>query len=117
MKKYNLFKNASYAIEGFIEVLKNETAFKLQILIFIIQLFLAFILNIEIYLKLFIILGAIFPVIIEIINSAIERVVDLITKDYHILAKRAKDAASAAVMISFLVPIITWSLVLIKVYS
>ncbi|XSZ47202.1 diacylglycerol kinase [Francisella noatunensis] len=42
----------------------------------------------------------------EIINRAIERVVDLVTTDYHILAKKAKDAGSALVFVSFVIELI-----------
>lgn len=43
---------------------------------------------------------------LEVINSAIERVVDLVSKDYALLAKQAKDAAAGAVFISAVVAII-----------
>lgn len=36
---------------------------------------------------------------LEVMNSAIERVVDLVTSDYHPLAKQAKDLAAGAVLI------------------
>ena len=37
---------------------------------------------------------------LELVNTAIEAVVDMVTKDYHPLAKRAKDAAAGAVLIA-----------------
>lgn len=48
-----------------------------------------------------IVFSAIFFVIItELLNSAIEKTVDLVTADYHILAKQAKDIAAGAVLMS-----------------
>jgi len=52
------------------------------------------------------------PLMAEIANSAIERVVDLVTKDYHILAKRAKDAGATLVFFSFVILAFIWGAVL-----
>ena len=43
---------------------------------------------------------------LELMNTAIERAVDLITKDYHPLAKAAKDAAAGAVFVYALLSVI-----------
>lgn len=37
---------------------------------------------------------------LELVNTAIESVVDLVTNDYHVLAKKAKDVAAGAVLVS-----------------
>ena len=46
--------------------------------------------------------------IVELLNSSIESVVDLASPEYHILAKRAKDLGSAAVLVSIVVAVILW---------
>ena len=51
--------------------------------------------------------------IMELLNSAIETVVDRIGSDYHELAGRAKDIGSAAVMLSIMLAVVTWILILI----
>jgi diacylglycerol kinase (ATP) len=43
-----------------------------------------------------------------VINSAIERVVDLVTSDYHILAKQAKDAGATFVLLSLIFTGLIW---------
>lgn len=50
--------------------------------------------------------------IVELINSAIEAVVDRVSLEYHDLSKRAKDLGSAAVMLSIVNAAIVWALVL-----
>ena len=45
---------------------------------------------------------ALILLIVELLNSAIESVVDLVTREHHPLAGRAKDMASAAVFLSIL---------------
>ena len=57
---------------------------------------------------------AIFVLIIELVNSAIENVVDLVTKEIHPLAKSAKDIGSTAVMFSIILHVALWILFLIK---
>ena len=51
--------------------------------------------------------------IVELLNSAIEAVVDRISLDHHELSGRAKDLGSAAVLFSLLLVLLTWSLILL----
>ena len=51
--------------------------------------------------------------IVELINSAIEAIVDRVSLEYHDLSKRAKDLGSAAVMLSLVNAALVWALVLL----
>jgi len=51
--------------------------------------------------------------IVEVLNSAIESVVDRIGDEYHVLSGAAKDMGSAAVWLSLMLLIITWLIILI----
>ncbi len=106
--KHNLFKNTVYALEGLVDITKHEASFKWQILLFIVGTVVAWMLPIETGYKFILSISLIIPVLAEIINSAIERVVDLVTQDYHILAKQAKDAGAAIVFISLLTLAAIW---------
>ena len=48
--------------------------------------------------------------LIELINSAIEAVVDRFGEDFHVLSGRAKDLGSAAVLLSILIAVLIWGL-------
>lgn len=114
--KYHFIKNANYAINGVKYAFKNELSFRLEIigLIFIIIAILAIdALTIE---KLVLFITGILVLIVELINSAIENVVDLVTIDEHPLAKSAKDIGSAAVMFTIGIHAITWIVILYKSY-
>lgn len=50
--------------------------------------------------------------IVEILNSAIEAVVDRIGPEHHELSGRAKDMGSAAVLLAIVIALITWGLLL-----
>ena len=106
--KHNLFKNTVYALEGLVDITKHEASFKWQILLFVLGTIVAWILPIEIGYKFILSISLIIPVLAEVINSAIERVVDLVTQDYHILAKQAKDAGAAIVFLSLITLAAIW---------
>ena len=60
-------------------------------------------------------LGTCFIVLItELLNSAVETVVDRIGVDHHELSGRAKDIASAAVMLSLVMTVVIWALVIME---
>jgi diacylglycerol kinase (ATP) len=46
--------------------------------------------------------------LVELLNSAIESIVDMTSPEYHILAKRAKDSGSAAGLISIIITVVLW---------
>lgn len=113
--KYNFFKNSKYALNGLIEIFKNESSFKIEVALAIPFLILSFILNISVIEHILLIFVTLFVLFAEIVNSAIERVVDLVTKEHHELAKNAKDAGSAAVCISIVIASLTWSIILFNI--
>ncbi len=106
--KYTLFKNTTYALAGLVEVIKNESSFKLQLLLFAGMSMVAWFLPIDIIYKFILNISLFIPLLAELANSAIERVVDLVTKEYHILAKQAKDAGAALVFVSLVTLAAIW---------
>ncbi len=108
-----LFKAIKYSSEGLIEAVSNHTAFKQELLIFIILTPLAIIVGnsfLEISILIF---SVILVLVIEIINTAIEIIVDRISTEKHELSKKAKDLGSAAVLIALLNMIIIWGLIIV----
>ena len=100
MKKRTIIDSFNYAVSGIITSLKTEKNMKVHyiiaILIIISSLFFDFT-RIEFLLLLF---SISLVVITEMINTALERVVDLITEDFHPLARIVKDVAAGAVLIA-----------------
>ena len=108
--KFNIFANIGYAMDGMIEVLKNENSFKMQLLVItLIGITLPFI-DISTLSKLVLFVSTWLVLLVEAINSAIERVVDLVTTDYHKLAKDAKDIGAFAVLIAFVIVVMVWGI-------
>jgi diacylglycerol kinase (ATP) len=111
--KYSLWGNTSYALEGLVDLIKNETSFRLQLLALVVFSIVAVFLPVSIVTKAVLWFSLWIPPIAEVINSAIERVVDLVTTEYHIMAKRAKDVGASLVFISILFTLSIWTVTLL----
>ena len=114
--KYSLFKNGRYALEGFIDITKNESSFKLQLLLFVVMSVVAWMLPISFGYASILFISLFIPIMAEVVNSSIERVVDLITSDYHILAKQAKDAGATFVLLSLIFTGFIWLATLVVAF-
>jgi len=108
-KKYNLFKNSKYALEGLLTLLK-ERAFQLELLFIIPLLILLFFLHLSPIQKSIMAASLIFILITEALNTAVEYTVDLVTDEWREFAKRAKDTASAAVLLSLIQAAVIWGI-------
>ena len=111
--KYHLLKNTIYALEGFVHAIKTESSFKLELISLIVILPTIWIISATITIKLILLVTAFLVLIVELLNSAVENVVDLVTKDIHPLAKSAKDIGATAVMFSIILHISCWVIVLL----
>ena len=112
--KYHLFKNTQYAIDGLKHAFKTESSFKLELLASFVVLPLIFFIDVELSYKLVLFISFMLIMIVELLNSAVENVVDLVTKEIHPLAKSAKDIGATAVMFSIFTHIVCWVVVFLK---
>jgi len=115
--KHSLFKNGIYALEGLLDIVKNETSFKWQLFMLFSMGTVAWLLPISFAHSSILFLSLFIPVLAEVTNSALERVVDLVTKEYHILAKQAKDAGASLVLLSLVVTALIWIAVLLLAFE
>ncbi len=106
--KYSLFKNARYAIDGVIECWKSETSFKIEVILFALFSTAFWLIPLHLLSKVILQTSLFIPLIVELLNSAIERVVDLASPNIHPLAKGAKDAGAAAVLLSLFLTLGIW---------
>jgi diacylglycerol kinase (ATP) len=113
---YRFFKNASYAWDGLVDITTTESSFRIELFFLITLSIVIYFLTLPFWVKSLLFISMLLPLIVEIINSAIERAVDLTTKKEKKLAKRAKDAGAAAVLLSLVVTGLVWLTVLIHFY-
>ena len=95
-----LVDSFNFAIEGLISALKNEKHMKVHILAAIIIVILAIVINASKVEILIISLSVSFVIITELVNTAVEAIVDLVSPERHPLAKLAKDVAAGAVLVA-----------------
>ena len=107
-----LINALGYSKDGLAAAWKNEAAFREEVLLAAVAFPLAFYLG-RTGIERALLAGSIlFILIVEILNSAVEAVVDKASPEKHELAKRAKDMGSAAVLLSLLNAAVVWACVL-----
>ena len=107
-----LWNALGYSRDGLAAAWKNEAAFREEVLLAAIAIPLALFLG-KTGVDRSILIGSIVLIlIVEILNSAIEAVVDKASPEKHELAKRAKDMGSAAVLFSLLNAAVVWACIL-----
>lgn len=112
-----IFKAMSYALSGIQSSYANEAAFRQESWMAVVLILINFFLPVS-RLEHAMLMGSVLLVLIcELLNSAIEAVVDRVGLEEHELSRRAKDAGSAAVLMSLLNIMTTWGLIVWGVVS
>ena len=97
----NLLKSFKYAFNGISYVLKTSRNFKIQLIFALISLTIGFLLQLSLSNYVILIATIISVLILEIFNTSIESIVDLVAKkEYSILAKISKDTSAGAVLLA-----------------
>jgi len=100
MKSRNIIESFNYAINGIIYGIKTQRNLKIHCFAALGVLFLSLFYDFTKIELLLLILTITIVFVAEMINTAIEKVVDLVSENYHPLAKIAKDVAAGAVLIA-----------------
>jgi diacylglycerol kinase (ATP) len=98
-----LIKSFQYAIQGILYCFRTQQNFKIHILGFIFLVVSAYYFQFEKW--EFLVFFA------ELVNTAIESLVDLTTKEFSELAKVAKDCAAGAVLVLAFTSVCVWSII------
>ena len=97
----NVLKSFKYAFSGIIYVLKTSRNFKIQLIFAVTSLMIGFLLQISQSNYVILIATIISVLILEILNTSIESIVDLVVKkEFSSLAKISKDASAGAVLLA-----------------
>lgn len=105
-----------YSMQGMRAAFKHEAAFRQELLLAVILIPLAFVVTHDAVKLALLISSPLLVLIVEILNSAIEAVVDRLGAEHHELSGRAKDMGSAAVFFSLMIVAIVWGLILFDTY-
>jgi diacylglycerol kinase (ATP) len=102
----------TYSWQGLRAAWQHEHAFRQELFLFLPLALVAFLLPVSAWERLWLLIPMGWVLVVELLNSAIEAVVDLVSPEFHELAKRAKDLGSAAVLLSLLMLAAVWTVVL-----
>ncbi len=107
-----IFKAFTYSLQGIRAAWQHEHAFRQEAVLVVIGIVVALVLPLSAYEKLMLICVLLLVLIVELVNSAVEAVVDRVSLERHPLSKNAKDLGSAAVLFALLIAGMTWGVVL-----
>jgi diacylglycerol kinase (ATP) len=105
-----LIAAAGYSLSGLKAAWRHEEAFRLEATLALIFVPLSFVITDQLSHQLLLLMSCALVVVVELINSAIEAVVDRISPEVHPLSGQAKDIGSAAVFVSMMFFLLAWGL-------
>jgi len=108
-----LIKAFGYSRQGFSAVIRHEAAFRQELAASLVLVPLALWLGQNGVERALLIGSWLLVPLVELLNSAIEAIVDKCSPEQHELAGRAKDIGSAAVLLAILLAAVIWGLVLL----
>ncbi|EPZ9278285.1 TPA: diacylglycerol kinase [Vibrio parahaemolyticus] len=111
-----IIKATGYSIQGLKAAFKHEAAVRQELALLSIAVILACVVDVGMIERILLIGVVVLVLIVELINSAIEAVVDRIGVERHELSGRAKDIGSAAVMVALAFAAFSWLYILANRY-
>ena len=115
--KYHFYNNTLYALSGIKAMWRGEKSFRIEIFIIVPLFIVIWFLPLGALEQIALGVSLLFILAMESLNSAIEACVDLVSPDFHPLAKVAKDCGSAAVFISICTAVLAWGVILFGAVS
>jgi diacylglycerol kinase (ATP) len=107
-----ILKAFQYSMQGLNHAFRYEAAFRQELLLAVPALIAVWFFPISAVERVVLIATVILVLIVELLNSAIEAVVDRISNELHPLSGRAKDLGSAAVLFALALMTLSWGLIL-----
>jgi len=97
-----------YSFNGLRFAFTKEAAFRQETCIYVLLMIVLCFLPLSIVFKCILFGASTLVLIVELLNSAIESIVDMTAPEYNDLAKQAKDIGSAAVFVSIILSVVLW---------
>ena len=103
-----LYKSFKWSVSGLYQCFCNEKSFQIETFVLLFTFFAGYFFSVKTHFLFLLIFFNILILVVELLNSAIEKLADLISKDFHPTIEYIKDAASAAVFLTVLCYFSTW---------
>lgn len=109
-----LWRAFFHSMNGFKACFRTEEAFRQELVLALVLIPLGIYLGQSGIERLLLCASIMFVLLVELLNTAIERAIDRISFEKHELSKEAKDMGSAAVLLSLAICAFTWAVILIR---
>lgn len=110
----HFFRAGGFSLAGLRACFKDETAFRQECFLAVPHFLAVVLLPLSMWMRFFLSLFWVLLMTVELLNTAIEAVVDIASPERRLLAKKAKDCASAAVFCISMSLVVTWVYVIIR---
>lgn len=107
-----LISAANYSKQGFISSWHSEAAIRQEIMALLVLLPFALWVDVSAMERALLVLTLLLVLVVELLNTGLEAVVDRIGPDYHELSGKAKDIGSAAVLTMLVAAVSVWFIIL-----
>jgi len=114
IRVWHALKNS---LSGLYTAAREESAFRQELALAVAFLAISALVPVTPIAHVLLAASVLLVLIVELLNSGIEAAIDRISLEYHDLSKRAKDYASAAVMLSLILCAMTWLLILVPLFG
>lgn len=98
-KDKTFLKGVSYCLEGIAYTFRDEKNFRIEVILGILVVIASFILRISLIEWIIVVFLITMVLVLELINTAFESMVDLYTQEYNKIAKATKDVIAGAVLV------------------
>ena len=109
-----IWNAALYSVAGIRAAFRNEAAFRQELMLCAVMVPAAFWVGENAVERSLLVGTCLLVLVVELLNSAVEAVVDRIGEDMHKLSGRAKDMGSSAVFISLWLTVICWGMIVFE---
>ena len=107
-----LWKALDNSLQGVRNKFYDEIAFHIELAVAVILIPAALLLPVSLIVRILLIVSVLLVLIIKLLNTAVEASVNRISTEQHTLSAKAKDAASAAVLMASINLVVVWGIVL-----
>ncbi len=111
-----IIRAGKFSWQGLAHGIKDEPAFRQEFIATLILLPVIWLTSAPLWAKVMVTISHLAVMITELLNSAMEKVVDIASPDYHEFAKAAKDMGSLAVLLSLFICGICWGYALFQIF-
>lgn len=111
-----VLKALGYSLSGLRGAWRREAAFRQEVLAAVVMIPLSLFARVTWLEHALLVASVLLVLLVELVNSSIEAIVDRVSLERHPLSAHAKDAGSAAVLLACLIAAALWAAVLLPAY-